>query len=485
MPNPNFEPAECRFEIPRNRDVECGFLTVPEDRGAPDSREIRLHVAVFKSDAPDKAPDPVVYLSGGPGSSALREAELVFNRLFAPFLERRDVVIFDQRGTGTSEPALDCPEFVEMAYDSLGDRLGVEEEVALIADSLLACRDRLTSEGVDLRAYNSAENAADLADLRRALGYDSWNLLGISYGTRLALTAMRDSPDGIRSVILDSTYPPQVDAYASFLPDADRAFTTFFRGCATDPSCDARYPHLETAFYRLVEDLDRAPVVLSITHPLTDKTIDWLLTGDRLIGFLFQSLYSTELIPLLPLIVSRASEGKFNALAAVQGSFLIILDLISVGMHHSVQCGEEVPFSSRIKVEADAEAYPRLRGLLDRQAIFPICQIWSAEEANPMENEPVRSVIPALVLAGEYDPITPPEWGRLAAESLENSVFFEFPGTGHGVTGTGECALGIMLAFLDAPASQPDGDCKAGIGGPEFSGKLGVADRAANRQTEA
>ena len=453
--------------------MECSHLTVPEDRRDPGGASIRLHIAVFKSPNDAPAPDPLVYLSGGPGSSALKELRFIFDDQLEPFLANRDVIVLDQRGTGFSEPALDCPEFVEAVHDSLDQDLTVELEAVLTIGSLVSCRDRLDEGGVNLEGYTSAENAADLEDLRRALGYDSWNLLGVSYGTRLVLTAMRDFPEGIRSVILDSTYPPDVDAYTNFLPNADRALTTLFDGCAAHPVCNDTHPQLETVFFRLAGVLAESPVVFPITHPLTGETFDLLFGPDELIGFLFQSLYITDIIPLLPDIIFRTGLGDFAAVAALEGAFLTQLDDISVGMHYSVQCSEEAPFTTQEDLDSVAETHPRLRGLADRNPILPLCRAWGARQADSDENQPVKSGIPALVLAGEYDPITPPSWGRRAAGSLANGAFFEFPGVGHGVSFSGgECPIGIAQDFLDDPRPCVDASCIEKMEGPDFSRAL-------------
>lgn len=201
---PRFEPSACPIQIPAGARVECGFLAVPENRTRPDSRTIRLAVAILKSRSENPAPDPIVYLAGGPGASALLEKPLGW-WLDSPFPDNRDFILFEQRGTRFSEPFLNCPEEDTAAILDPGENNGSYLNAAL------QCRDRLLSQGVDLTAYNSVASAADLEDLRAVLGYAEWNLYGVSYGTRLALSAMRDNPAGIRSVILDSTLPLQAN----------------------------------------------------------------------------------------------------------------------------------------------------------------------------------------------------------------------------------------------------------------------------------
>ena len=471
----SYDRAPCRFEgmwavigDPPVPPAECGYLTVPEDRTKRSGQTIRLHVAVFKSGAESPPRDPIVYLEGGPGGHALATAALGFEETFGPYLKSRDLVIFDQRGTGFSEPALECPESLQAEQDTQAVRLNVEEEVRTAVEALIACRDRLVGQGVDLAAYSSKESAADLNALRDTLGYDEWNLLGTSYGTKLALTTMRDYPEGIRSVILDSTHPLEVDFYASIPKNANTAFTTLFDSCASHPSCADAFPHLQDSFYGLVDQLNLDPVTITSANPLAGEAFEMLLTGDDLVGFLFQALYSTALIPVLPEIVSDAAEGRFDAMSNIIGLFEADDELLSLGMHLSVRCGEEAVFTSREQVSAHLEPYPELAGFVNRDATFEICPEWSATDADPTENLPVHSEIPTLVLAGQFDPVTPAEWGRMAASNLANSYYFEFPGMGHGVSVVTGCPISIALDFLDDPTTEPDSTCLTGLTGPDF-----------------
>ncbi|MBJ7454186.1 MAG: alpha/beta fold hydrolase, partial [Blastococcus sp.] len=235
---------DCDFEVPAGVDMQCGTLEVPADREDPDGGEVELAFGVVRSDAPDLADDPVVYLSGGPGQSTLELVPQGFAQLYEPLTANRDLVLLDQRGTGLSEPSLACDEYTDVALESLGSDLSDEELEAEALDALEECHERLADDGVDFADYNSAASAADLEDLRVALDYDEWNLYGISYGTRLAQQAMRDHPDGIRSVVLDSAYPADADLYAEMPGNAERAMEALFTTCADDPACAAAYPDL-------------------------------------------------------------------------------------------------------------------------------------------------------------------------------------------------------------------------------------------------
>lgn len=465
---PRFEPTECPFDVPSAGSFACGFLVVPEDRSRADSPDVRLAVAVIQSMAEDPEPDPIIFLEGGPGGRALSG--------FQPWLDsgltqNRDLVLFDQRGTGFSQPDLNCPEANWYGEADEGTAGGAPDSYV---DAMLACRDRLVSEGVDLAAYTSAASAADTHDLIRVLDYDEVNLLGISYGTRLALTMMRDFPQHIRSVVLDSPYPPNVNDYVEQAAIANRALEQLFDACAADSACDTAYPNLETTFSTQVERLNATPVETTTIDPETGEEYAIILDGNELFDTVDQGLYVTEIIPLLPRMIAETASNDYDLLVELSQWLLWVpideLDSDSEGMFYSVMCYEELPFI-RYEEVVDSVKAGDLVGdyiLSNFEMDRTICATWGGDSVDPIENEPVQSDIPTLILAGAYDPRTPPEWGRVASETLENSFFYEFPGSGHGVSLDGGCPTEITQLFLNNPTSEPDTGCLEEMTGPQF-----------------
>jgi pimeloyl-ACP methyl ester carboxylesterase len=294
------------------------------------------------------------------------------------------------------------------------------------------------------------------------LGYDQVNLWGGSYGTRLALTVIRDHPEGVRSVVLDSVYPPDVDLYLEAPANFERSLNLLLDSCAANPVCDGNYPGLKDAFFDTVTRLNANPASSTITNTLTGQAYTTTVSGDTLTGFVFQVLYETEFKYLLPQIIHDASQDDFVAMNRVRGALLSRMAVSSRGMMFSVQCNEEIPFSSLDEYETMLARYPELTGLYDRSILgklaYRICETWDSGTAPEIENQPVSSDIPTLVLAGEFDPITPPSWGQHAAETLSNSFFFTYPGVGHGASAE-DCGRDMMLAFLDNPVAEPDNSC--------------------------
>lgn len=471
---PVFEEAPCAFTVVTELDISCGYLVVPEDRQAPDNgRQVRIHVARVRSDGADAPADPIVYLDGGPGGESLDALQFSLGPTWSDFVANRDMIFFDQRGVGHSEPSLECTETRQLTFDVIDEDLSAEEYLSLEFEALERCRQRLLADGVDLTQYTSEENAADVADLRIALGIDEWNLLGISYGTRLAETVMRDHPEGIRSVILDSSYTPDTDLIESAPRNFARALDVFFTGCAIDVACNAAYPNLEERLFALVERLDADPITARVRDVFTQERYDAVVDGQAVLGTVFQGLYSAEIIPVLPQMVAELEQDDTSTLALLATNNLANGAFFSYGMHLSVQCNEEVPFTDEAAVTAAAASDPRLVDFFAEAsnigpAIYPICGMWQSGTADPVENEPVTSDLPTLVMAGQYDPITPPEWGVGAARTLPNSTYVEFPGVGHGASLSGDCPEAVALAFIDDPLAELDRSCVNTMEGPAF-----------------
>jgi pimeloyl-ACP methyl ester carboxylesterase len=303
-------------------------------------------------------------------------------------------------------------------------------------------------------------------DLIYALGYKQVNLYGVSYGTRLALTVMRLFPDDVRSVILDSTVPTQENLVDALPTATQHAFDTLFQGCAANHRCATSYPQLQSLFYHLVDTLNVHPVTFYDAHygPI-------VLNGDNLANWVFSSLYVTRLIPLLPETIVQISQGNYRTISKYYAPLMLDAN-ISYGMYYSVECGEDVAFTTREQIDQATsvlrpEVKPNIQASL--QSDFSICQFWEQTPVPPAQKQPVTSSIPTLILAGEYDPITPPSNGELAMQGLSSGYFFLFPGTGHGVFRTGTCPNAVVAAFLLDPNTKPTASCVAGVAEPDFA----------------
>jgi RND superfamily putative drug exporter len=254
-------PSAAAKAFPADLRVDCGVLTVPENRARPNGRTVRLAVAVVHSTAAKPAKDPILFIQGGPAAGAIVPELTV--PYFRPFLRKRDVILLDQRGTGYSRPNLACPELDRAAAQSFPNFPTQPQYLQAVR----ACKQRLVASGVDLAAYTDADSAADIADLRTALGIDKWNLLAISAGGELALSIMRLQPKGIRSVILDSAWSNRTLWGPNLWRNASRYLDLLFRTCAAQRACEAAYPRLSEQFEALTKKLDANPLQVRVPKP--------------------------------------------------------------------------------------------------------------------------------------------------------------------------------------------------------------------------
>ena len=455
---PAFEVNACPFEVPKGYDPICGTLTVPENRSQPEGRTIHLAVAIFKSYLPDPAPDAVIQLTGGPGSSALTNAAPIVRSSTGNYiLGRRDYILFDQRGVGYSEPNLYCQPYDEYLWNARERNISTSEYNAGALPLLEKCLADWRAQGIDLAAYNSVENAADVNDLRLALGYDQVNLYGTSYGSLLALTVMRHNPEGIRSVILDSVDPPQANVDLDLARHADRALELLFSGCAESASCAAQYGDLKTQFYATVDRLKANPVVVEVNGPYRSSPYKVYLDGDLFIDTIFAGLYSVDSLSDLPRLIQAAYDEHYSELSDPIGGGAIGSPL-STGMFWTIWCGEQVLFELNAGPLPEGIP-PQLSSHFSIQPLLGTCQLWNIPTVDPSENEPVSSDIPTLIFAGLHDPITPPDYTESVAETLSHHYYYLFPNRAHGVMRSDWCALRIGMDFLDDPSHEPETSC--------------------------
>lgn len=460
-----FEPAKCMFEIPlftfmspERFGFECGYVTVPEQHAQPDGPKLRLAVAILPSTSENPAPDPLFMAQGGPGGSSLEIFPLLM--LNNPIRAERDIVIFDQRGTLYSQPNLLCQELTQLTEETIELDLSQEESERRSTEAYQACGERLTAAGINLAAYNSLENAADVEAVRLALGYGPINFYGVSYGTLLGLHLMRDFPASLRAVILDAVVPVQGSFLEQIALSASRAFKEVTQLCAADADCNAAYPNLEAVIYEVKAGLDKNPAIIPVTDLKTGRSYRASVNGSLFLSALFTAIYEPSLIPTLPALVYNTRAGQYGQLATLL-PLIIFQPTFSAGMYQTVVCAEEVNFKvADMPVQG---VQPELAGLMKDQneAIADICKLWNIPPLGPEVNAPVVSDVPALLLSGRFDPITPPAFAQAVAQTLASGYAFTFPNTSHGAFVSNLCAVDMALEFLGQPERAPDDRCIA------------------------
>lgn len=470
---PTFIQAPCMFELsgqqaPEEIGVVCGYVTVPEQHAIPDGPTIEIAVAIIPVQAtsteeagiPEAAADPLFVAQGGPGGSTISffgEAILEYGD-FADI--GREVVLIEQRGTYYSKPNLLCIDEEIALLDELLEAIDLTDEQyeqrALASEQ--ACRNRLLDEGVNLAAYNSLENAADMETVRQALGYEIFNFYGVSYGTLLGLHLMRDYPEHVRSVILDAVVPTQTPFLAETARSSDRAFDELFDTCAADEECAAAFPNLEERFYKLVAELNENPAPITLTDDETGRSYDTVYTGDDLISTLFSNLYVTSALSNLPLIIYQIEQGEMDYVE-LDLSFRIFDRTFSTGMYNSVICAEDYDMPREVSAAEGIHPFVLENKQESVDSFLQSCDRWDVPPLDASVNLAVQSDIPTLVLSGQFDPITPPAFGETAALTLPNSYVYTLPATGHGAATDNDCAAQIVKQFLTNPSQEPVANC--------------------------
>ncbi|MFN8660293.1 MAG: alpha/beta fold hydrolase [Thermomicrobiales bacterium] len=469
-PDPNVPELGPAANLPG--DVTCGYLEVPENRAEPAGRTIRIAVARVQAVSALPRLDPVVYLTGGPGGIAFLDAAgMVAKGMNAD----REVIFVEQRGTYHSDPFLACPENDVFLTHALSLHYAAPETGELDAASVRTCRERWVEAGVDLAAYNSAENAADIADLRVALGIDEWNVYGVSYGTDLAQWLLRDHPQGIRSVVLDSVVPINQSIVEEWWPAAVRGYRALFDACAAQPDCASAYPDLEAEFISAVNHLNAEPLIVETTNAAGDAVMV-NIDGYTFANLIVQQSYIGERgYASVPAMIHDVAKGDGEMAATSLLSREVPPGLIGFGLGTGAYCREMAAQTTPEDVTTLAkQALPEFPEDLFQFVpvagrVFEECAVWDVGAASPDELRAVVSDVPVLLLGGTWDMVTPYVWAEMVARGFPNAQVVAIPGGGHGLFGNFPCARELTAAFLDNPAAPLNTTCVTDLAVPVFS----------------
>jgi pimeloyl-ACP methyl ester carboxylesterase len=416
----------------------CAKFPVPENRADPKSRTIDLRVAIVKSESALPAPDLVTMLAGGPGQSAI-DTYPEIAAAFKPLLKHHDVLLVDQRGTGGSNP-LSCPQADKAQKDQEDLPFDPARAKADIAQCLAE-----VEKTADPRYYTTTIAVADLEAVRLALGAPKLDLIGISYGTRMAQQYAGTHPDGVRSIVLDSVAPNTLILGETFAADLERALKLQVADCVATPACDKQFGDWRKTLLALHAKLVAAPVPnVTFRDPQTFQQVTRTVTGDTLADLVHLFAYNAEASALLPLDVAEAAKGNYLPLLGQTQIGQGDLDAgMNGGMQLSVMCAEDAPFLTERPQDADS-----LLGELPIQRIQAACSVWPRGVMPKDFHQPFKSSIPTLILSGERDPVTPPRFAQEVLKGLSNGRVLELKGMGHGELGIG-CMPKLVDEFID------------------------------------
>lgn len=418
----------------------CGAYEVFENRAAKSGRRIKLKIVVFPATGREKAADPLFYIPGGPGSSATEDAPYVAPG-YAKIRERRDLVFVDQRGTGGSNP-LNCVLFNPQDLQSyLGDYFPLED--------VRKCREQLELRA-DLRLYTTHIAMDDLDEVRAALGYGRINITGASYGTRAAQVYLKRHGEHVRAVILHGVSPTGQFMPRDFPQHTERALNGVVDECAADETCRAAFPDLRAEVKTVLERLLRGPVEVELKNAQTGESIPVKLSRDLAGEAIRYMLYQPDAASRIPLHIHSAARGDFAPLA--KSAIFYRRQIVATGsngMYLSVTCAEDLPW---IKPgEGERNAAQTFLGDYRLRQQRAACALWPRGDIPKSYAEPTRSGVPALILTGQWDPVTPPVYGETAAKYLPNSLHLVVPHGGHGFGGLDGlgCIQNLIADFVE------------------------------------
>jgi pimeloyl-ACP methyl ester carboxylesterase len=444
------KPHPCR--VPDvDEEVRCAVYPVWENRETRQGRKIGLHIVILPASGPDKQPDPIFEFGGGPGQAITENAA---GYAASELRRKRDIVLIDQRGTGRSNP-LHC----SLHGEPVDFRLATGDMFPI--DAVKRCREKL-EKVADLTQYTTDAFAEDLNEVRQWLGYGKINLSGGSYGTRMAQAYWRRYPATVRSVFLTGVAP--MDAYIPLghAPAGQRALDMLLGECAAQPECRTAFPDTRADLQAIKERIEKG-VTVTVTNTFSGARQEvrptWGLVAE---GMRF--LMYGEGAANLPFQLRKAAQGNLEPLIqmAIERR-LNINEGLYMGMNFSVTCAEDLPYITE-EMTARKTSGTYLADYRIRQQ-KEVCKVWPRGKVAADIHEPIRSDVPVLLISGERDPVTPPEFGESAARSMTNHLHVVIPRGSHG--GSGECIAKLIRDFTDRGSVQGlDASCAASTYGP-------------------
>lgn len=438
-PSAKLEPY--RFEAADGTVVEAerGEFPVPENRSDPNSRTIKLGFVRFASTAAKPGP-PIVYLAGGPGGSGVGTARRERFPLFMALREVADVIAFDQRGTGWSNSIPRCD--AGRAYP-LDQALSRDRAIAFMREQARTCVDFWKTSGVDLAGYTTWESAADLDDLRQALGADKITLWGISYGTHLALAALKRHPERIDKAVLASTEDLDETVKLPALTDA------FFARMQAVIAADQRatnHPDLASLMRGVFDKLDREPVTVQVSRKSGDR-ID-LVIGKFDVQLLVSGMIADPATQAyLPVMFAGMAAGEFDQAAQVihdriRGDF----GRFARGMPEAMDTASGI--TARRLAVVTKQARSSLLGDVLNYPMPHLSGAYGVPDLGDTFRAPVRSTVPTLFLSGTLDGRTYPESAADTAAGFSNATHVVIENAGHNLFMLSPEITTTMLAFL-------------------------------------
>jgi len=430
--------------------VRCTTLAVPLDWSAPQAKQIAITAVVVPALTARPAADPLLVLAGGPGQAASDMGPWL-SSAFKEVRLKRDIVLFDMRGTGLSGK-LDCAFDMSAAADSL----------ARLKRDAAACVARF---GADLRFYTHREIADDIEAWRAAAGIAKLNLWGGSFGTRIAQHYARKYPTHVRALVLDAATPVGLSIFESGPIDGEAGLARLIQDCSMDKACAAFAPNLRARFDALLAKAEQHPLEVDAPDARTGEAMHTTLDRDSVAGIVRGALYAGPTRALVPYAVVRAEAGDTRPLLALASATNTwAADTQALGMMFSVLCAEDVAQSRRPDA---AVSFGFMRDIYFR-SFATACEVWPTAPLSPAMTAPTKLSAPALVISGDADPVTPPRLGAMVLANFTGGVHAIVPGGLH-TNSSRPCVAKIIASFVADPSTGGrDQACLKRMAPPRF-----------------
>lgn len=448
--------------------AQCATLAVPLDaagfvnaRGTTqtnvdDSSHIELSIARIPARRQSARSDAFTLIAGGPGQSAIETFPSVAFA-FRHIMRNHDVILIDQRGTGTSAKLV-CND----AADSIA--LNTDADAEKTATLARQCRDSLD---YDPAWFTTSMAVHDLENVRQQLGISQWNMYGISYGTRVALHYLRRYPQSIRTLVLDAVVPPDVALGPDIARLSQRALDLIFQRCRAASGCLQAFGDLSEPTMALLESLEEQPRTISFEDIASGKLSTMEFTRQDLAVTIRLMSYSAQTAAILPSMLHDAIVNDNFAPLARQSRIQAksLGDTLATGMHHAVLCTEDAPFTDNTQATDDAATY---LGEGAVKSLLASCKHWPAGRIDNDFKDIVVSDAPTLILSGEADPVTPPSYGESLVQHLDNARHIINPHQGHMQAPYG-CMPVLLAQFVTTANAQVlNTDCLERLRAPPF-----------------
>ena len=436
--------------IDTEKDIECGQLEVPENHDDPSGRKISISFVVLKAKDPSSKAHPFIYLTGGPGGNTLMPGR-INNWLGHPVREKRDIILFDQRGIGYSSA---IPNMEKELYEIMGRDADAVQEAQLVTELLRRYKEKCLDLGIQLEHYNTFQNARDVGQLMKHLGYEKYNLYGVSYGTRLARVIQDLFPELLHSVNLNSPAPLSGDFLVDRLHSYSLALSRVLDYCKNDPGCNAKYPQLQEQYLAVINGIGQKPLELKVSGK------PFFVNAHDAIYFLRRLLYGNDARNTVPELIQEYAAGGGPMTHRLIENDLVTGSFYNFSMWLAVERYEN--FDQNYTSQRLEEVYAELPLLSDRlgffHACYVACQDWHQVTIPESDKTFKNSAIPTLITVNQFDPVTPPLYAKAFMKHLQKAQLFILDEGGHG-GGNFNCRNKLMVEFMDQPEGTLDSSC--------------------------